>query len=161
MKRNRIPWYLFQISLLIAISIDIVQLMLQPILILGWILSRLIGLGAWIGYTMFYLWRGVGFFDRNILAKLLISVATLMLEVSVDVLPAYTIMTVAIYLIVKAEDVAINRKILSAETLEQLQKVAQKIVKRQFGAEEMMEEIQTYRRRRHMDDLQGELPEAA
>ena len=162
MHRQRIPFYLFIITLFFAVFIDIAQFGLQFLLIPGWILSKLIGVVAWLVFFMFYKWRGVGFLDRQVLVKILLLIGTPVVEFFFDFAPAYTLMVTATYLIVRAEDVAIEKKIVAAETLKQLERVAERAMKRKLSLRDVPEEVRTYRaRHRSINNYDAELAQTA
>ncbi len=110
-----------------AFFIDLIQAMLAFFPILGWILARILSLVAWLGFFIWYKICNVGFFEgttgKVIAKKIGLQIVTIFLELAAGEFPMLTINTVCIILVVRLEDEAIQKDIVSAKSLEQLEEI--------------------------------------
>jgi hypothetical protein len=107
-KRNRADTTTLAMMLSVAIAFDSVQALLLPIIFVGWILSSMLGIYAWL---TFYVWtsiKGWGFSDT--MKQFLIGAVLPSIEVIpiLNTLPTWTLKVVLTYSFLKAEDVIYN-----------------------------------------------------
>ncbi|MCK5285671.1 MAG: hypothetical protein KAJ58_00375 [Candidatus Pacebacteria bacterium] len=115
----RISKISFILMLLTAMTIDGIQALLDLIPFLGWILSSLLAIPA---FLIFWIWlkiKGVGLLDRG-LRMLALWTITPMIEVTFSFFPGLTIMIVLTYVIVRVDDELDRKEILSRENQDKI-----------------------------------------
>ena len=108
---SKIDYYLM---LGTAIFFDLIQVGLDLIPFIGWMVSSVIAL---IAFLTFWLWlkiKGVGLFDKG-LRMMVLWVITPILEATLSFVPGLTIMIILTYYIVRADDELDRKNILSRE----------------------------------------------
>ena len=110
------------LSLMLAVAgfFDLIQLGLTFIPFLGWIISSLI---AVLAFLTFYLWfkiKNVGFMTKFGVKKIAAYLVVPLVDAVLSFVPGLTIMVLLTYSFVKAEDEADRLGIMSHETQEEL-----------------------------------------
>lgn len=125
-KRNRAHTSTFILMLSVAIIFDIVQGGLVAIPFVGWILSSLISIFAWL---TFYVWTSIkGWGLSDTVKQAIVTWAIPFVEIIpiLNVLPAWTLKVVLSYSFLKAEDALYNATDGKAD-IEKLMEIYKKV----------------------------------
>ncbi len=114
--KYRIDRTTFWVMLSVALFFDLIQLGLDFIPILGWIISSVVSVFAFLTFFVWFKIREVGFFTKFGIKKLMTIVVIPLLELVFSFIPGLSVMVILTYSFVKIEDEADRKEIMSRET---------------------------------------------
>ncbi len=137
-KINRIPSVIAGLMISVAIVFDLLGFGLAFIPVAGWLIASAIGVVAFLTFFLWFNFRGVSY---NGTRKIALSGIGFLLELVplLNALPAWTISTSLMILVVKGEDLASNKTVsikTSADSAQKKTQIQQKARARQAANEE-------------------------
>jgi hypothetical protein len=105
-------WFMLSV----ALFFDLTQICLDIIPIVGWILSSLLSIFAFLTFYVWFKIRDIGFLTKFGVKKLLVVIVIPLLELFISFIPGLVVMVLLTYSVVKLEDEADRKKIMSRET---------------------------------------------
>lgn len=111
-KRQRIGNMQGAFMIAIAGSVDGIQFLLNFIPFIGWILTALVSIFAWLTFFAWFKFNGVGFLEGKAVVfkvALLFGVSILEIVPLLNSLPAWVVYTVIMVILVRVEDTLYNK----------------------------------------------------
>lgn len=111
-KRQRISNTQGMLMIIVAAIIDGIQFLLNFIPLVGWIMTALVSIFAWLTFFTWFKFNGVSFLDgKTAVLKFssIFGVSILEIFPILNDLPAWVVFTIIMFFLVRSEDVLYNK----------------------------------------------------